>query len=77
MREEYEDVNDACVSLLTEQYKYYWGSGCIYPQICMVGVIGCRGSDHVVHMEKWGGDPEPPAIRVLQAAGWGETCSVN
>ena len=27
--------------------------GCTYPEICMVGVLGCEGSDDV-HMERWG-----------------------
>ena len=47
------------------------GSGCTFPVICMVEVLGCEKSDGV-HMEKWGVSsrsggrtPVPPTIRAL------------
>ena len=49
------------------------GGGCTYPEICMVGVLGCGGSDDV-HMEKWGvssrgGDCTYPEICMVQLLG--------
>ena len=52
-----------------------WGSGCTYPEICMVGGLGCggqmmfmwgRGSAQEVGVES-PHSPVPPAIRVCIA----------
>ena len=36
--------------------KWGGGSGCTYPEICVVGVLGCGGSE-VVYIEKWEASP--------------------